>query len=388
MIAWTRGRIAVLGAALTLAAPLCSLPAEASRYSRYTGYQSYGRATARVIYAGASHYSHYRAAYRGGYASGGLQCVPFARENTGIELSGNAVNWWDNAAGVYERGARPEVGSILNFRATGRMHLGHVAVVSNVVNDRSVQIDHANWSGRGVVTRNVTVVDVSPSNDWSAVRVALGTGDFGSVYPTYGFIYDRPDKGTMLANAATGRTNVPVAQSVPITLAAAPVLNPAPLDLRPQGDRMAVLLAPQQDEEVAEATDDAGIHRTRRGANRAMPVVRYGQGDHLRMAHHGRTETPAVRHGRGDLEMSRFGRGMDRMFAGRMMGGQVLFMGHGPVRSMRESAYAPVGRGYTGMVRTAGAHAPQPERSQARAAAAHPVRGHADTGSHHRGRRS
>lgn len=387
MIAWTRGRIAVLGTALALAAPLCSLPAEASRYSRYAGYQSYSRATARVIYAGVSHYSHYRAAYRGGYALGGLQCVPFARENTGIELSGNAVNWWDNAAGVYERGARPEVGSILNFRATGRMHLGHVAVVSNVVNDRSVQIDHANWSGRGVVTRNVTVVDVSPSNDWSAVRVALGTGDFGSVYPTYGFIYDRPDKGTMLANAATGRTYAPAAQSAPITVAAAPVLNPAPLDLRPQGDRMAVLLAPQQDEEVAEATDDAGTYRTRRSA-RAMPVVRYGRGD-TRMARYGGMEMPALRHhGRGHMEMARFGRGMDRMFAGRMMGGQVLFIGHGPVRGLREPAFAPAGRGYTGMVRLTGARALQAEHGQARAAAVRPVHGHADTGSHRRGRRA
>lgn len=362
MSAWTRGRIAVLGAALALAAPLCSQPAEASRYSRYASYQSHGRATARVIYAGVGHYSHYRAAYRGGYASGWLQCVPFARENTGIELSGNAVNWWDNAAGVYERGARPEVGSILNFRATGRMHLGHVAVVSNVINDRSVQIDHANWSGRGVVTRNVTVVDVSPSNDWSAVRVALGSGDFGSVYPTYGFIYDRPDKGTMLANVATGRTNAPAAQSAPITVAAAAVLNPAPLDLRPQGDRMAVLLAPQQDEEVAEATDDAGTYRTRRSA-RAMPVMH---------------------HGRGDTRMARYG-GMDRMFAGRMMGGQVLFIGHGPVRGLREPAFAPAGRGYTGL---AGGRAPQAEHGQARAAAVRPVHGHADAGSHRRGRRN
>ncbi len=387
MTAWTRGRVAVLGTALALAAPLCSQSAEASRYSRYAGYQSYGRATARAIYAGVSHYSHYRSAYRGGYASGALQCVPFARENTGIELSGNAVNWWDNAAGVYERGARPEVGSILNFRATGRMHLGHVAVVSNVVNDRSVQIDHANWSGRGVVTRNVTVVDVSPSNDWSAVRVALGSGDFGSVYPTYGFIYDRPDKGTMLANAATGRTSAPAAQSAPITIAAAPVLNPAPLDLRPQSDRMAVLLAPQRDEEVAEATDDAGTYRTRRGAARAVPVVHYGRSA-MQTARYGRSSLPAFRHGRGDTEVARFGRGMDRMFAGRMMGGQVLFLGHGPVRSMREPAYAPAGRGYTGMVRATGAHAPQAERSQARAAAAHPVRGHAEAGSHRQGRRS
>jgi hypothetical protein len=33
------------------------------------------------------------------------------------------------------------------------------------------------------------------------VRVGLGRGgEFGSVYPTYGFIYDRPDRGVMVAN--------------------------------------------------------------------------------------------------------------------------------------------------------------------------------------------
>jgi surface antigen len=140
---------------------------------------------------------------RGG---GGISCVPFARAATGIALKGNAANWWDAAAGVYERGSQPEVGSVLNFRATGHMRLGHVAVVTNVLGEREVEIDHANWSGpgasKGGVSRGIRVQDVSPGNDWSAVRVALGhTGDYGSVYPTYGFIYDRPDNGHMVANA-------------------------------------------------------------------------------------------------------------------------------------------------------------------------------------------
>lgn len=141
--------------------------------------------------------------YAGRYSGGGgLQCVPFARAASGIELKGNAVNWWDAAAGVYERGSHPEPGSVLNFRANGSMRLGHVAVVRQVVNSREIEIDHANWawSGKGNVSRGVTVIDVSERNDWSAVRVALGhNGDFGSVYSTYGFIYDRPDSGTMVA---------------------------------------------------------------------------------------------------------------------------------------------------------------------------------------------
>jgi surface antigen len=147
-----------------------------------------------------------RYAHGGG---GGISCVPFARAASGIELKGNAANWWDAAAGVYERGSRPEAGSVLNFRATGHMRLGHVAVVTNVVGDREIEIDHANWWGpgatKGGVSRGIRVQDVSAGNDWTEVRVALGhSGDYGSTYPTYGFIYDRPDNGTMVANAKTG----------------------------------------------------------------------------------------------------------------------------------------------------------------------------------------
>ena len=225
-------------------------------------------------------YSRY-AASRGlvaryGSFGGGLQCVPFARENTGIELAGNASVWWSAAEGVYQRGARPEVGSILSFRANGRMRSGHVAVVSNVVNGRTIEIDHANWSGpgagRGRVTRDITVVDVSDSNDWTAVRVALGhTADFGSVYPTYGFIYDRPDKGTMVANSQTSP---------------APVLNAPPRDLRPASERYG---ATQEIEEVAEAADDTPL-RSRRGTSHTS--TRYGTRTHLVSAH-GRVTTAA-----------------------------------------------------------------------------------------------
>ncbi len=144
-----------------------------------------------------------KARYSGG---GGLQCVTFARAASGIELKGNAVNWWDAANGVYARGQAPEPGSVLNFRANGHMHLGHVAVVTQLVNAREIVIDHANWAGpgasKGGVSRAISVVDVSERNDWTAVRVALGhSGEFGSVYPTYGFIYDRPDNGMMATNS-------------------------------------------------------------------------------------------------------------------------------------------------------------------------------------------
>ncbi len=178
-----------------------------------------------------------------GHSGGGIQCVTFARADSGIELSGNASAWWDNAAGVYQRGARPEAGSVLNFRANGSMRLGHVAVVNQVVDSRTIEIDHANWGGpgavRGGISRDISVVDVSPNNDWSAVRVALGhSGEFGSIYPTYGFIYNRPDRGTMVA----ANDN-----SAPL-----PALNPAPRDLRSFAAREVAY------DEVAEAPDDAG----------------------------------------------------------------------------------------------------------------------------------
>lgn len=152
------------------------------------------------------HAAHPRARIR--TVSAALQCVPYARAESGIIIKGNAANWWDSAAGVYARGSRPEPGAVLNFRSTGHMRLGHVAVVTNVLSPREIEIDHANWTRfaatRGNVDLAMRVMDVSPQNDWTAVRVELGhTGQFGAVYPTYGFIYDRPDNGRMIANTLT-----------------------------------------------------------------------------------------------------------------------------------------------------------------------------------------
>src|SRR5690349_9131567 len=62
--------------------------------------------------------------------SGGLSCVPYVRQVTGMQVTGNGWEWWGNAAGSYARGHRPEPGSVLAFRSTGNMRYGHVAVVS------------------------------------------------------------------------------------------------------------------------------------------------------------------------------------------------------------------------------------------------------------------
>lgn len=165
----------------------------------------------------------------------GISCVPYARSVTGMAVSGNAWQWWNSSAGTYERGARPEAGSVLNFQATGRMRLGHVAVVSRVVNKREIEIDHANWAGGGIA-RGVAVIDVSDANDWTSVRVGLGgTGSFGSVYPTYGFIYNRGDHGTMIANTADVAQVAP--QLIQIAEAPAPRVARAVFDVSNAGGR-------------------------------------------------------------------------------------------------------------------------------------------------------
>ncbi len=124
-----------------------------------------------------------------------LQCVPYARQISGVEIFGNAKSWWGHAAGRYARGASPLIGAVLAFKPTRAMPIGHVATVSQIVSGREVLVSHSNWSlingRRGQIERNVRVVDVSDAGDWSKVRVwyaplqGLGT----SSYPLFGFIY-------------------------------------------------------------------------------------------------------------------------------------------------------------------------------------------------------
>lgn len=128
------------------------------------------------------------------------QCVPFARAASGIQIFGDAWSWWDQARGRYERGDVPKVGAVIVFARSSRLPLGHVAVVSHVVESRVVMLTHANWSRlhgeRGHAEQDVTLFDVSTRNDWSEVKVwfhdAEGLGS--TVYPVSGFIYGTPDR--------------------------------------------------------------------------------------------------------------------------------------------------------------------------------------------------
>jgi surface antigen len=119
------------------------------------------------------------------------QCVTYARQASGIQIHGNAKTWWGQAAGRYERGQTPRVGAVMALPGSGRMRLGHVAMVSGIVNDREVRLTHANWSRRGRVEKNVRAVDVSETGDWSRVKIWFASnGDLGTTsYPVSGFIY-------------------------------------------------------------------------------------------------------------------------------------------------------------------------------------------------------
>lgn len=81
------------------------------------------------------------------------------------------------------------------------MPLGHVAVVDTVIDDRRILLNHANWSGPGLIEEQALAVDVSPAGDWSGVRVwfapsnALGARE----NPTFGFIYPVSERPTQMA---------------------------------------------------------------------------------------------------------------------------------------------------------------------------------------------
>lgn len=127
--------------------------------------------------------------------AGVLQCAPFARQISGIELFGRAASWWAQAVGRYARGHQPRVGAVLTFAATRAMPAGHVAMVSEVLGAREVLLTHANWSYRGGIERNVRAIDVSPAGDWSQVRVWHGpTRGLGlRANPALGFIYPQAE---------------------------------------------------------------------------------------------------------------------------------------------------------------------------------------------------
>jgi surface antigen len=127
-----------------------------------------------------------------------LQCVPYARQRSGIALYGDAYTWWSKAAGRFERGATPKSGAVMVLSGYAGPNRAHVAVVRELVSAREIKVDHANWLDDGQIYLDDPVIDVSEDNSWSAVRVwNIRAGAWGGrVYPVQGFIGPGPDNGT------------------------------------------------------------------------------------------------------------------------------------------------------------------------------------------------
>jgi len=100
-----------------------------------------------------------------------IQCVPYARTRSGVALYGDAGTWWTQAEGSYLRSEKPTLGSVMVLTGYAGPGRAHVAVVNRMVSDREITVDHANWLDDGAIYRDDPVMDVSPENDWSEVRV-------------------------------------------------------------------------------------------------------------------------------------------------------------------------------------------------------------------------
>lgn len=147
-----------------------------------------------------------------------LQCVPYARQVSGVQIYGDAWTWWGQAEGRYARGFKPKVGAVMALKPHGNSRLGHVAAVSRIVNSRTILIRHSNWSPingrRGQIEDNVRAIDVSPGNDWSEVQIwyapiaSLG----GTHWPVTGFIYNKkPGKNeAAIRPESKGQSNDPI----------------------------------------------------------------------------------------------------------------------------------------------------------------------------------
>jgi hypothetical protein len=130
-----------------------------------------------------------------------LQCVPYARQISGVNLWGDAYTWWNKAAGKFERSSQPKSGAVMVLNGYAGPNRAHLAVVRDVVSNREIKVDHANWLDDGAIYVDDPVVDVSADNDWSQVRVwNIRAAAWGSrIYPVQGFIGPGPDTGEPVA---------------------------------------------------------------------------------------------------------------------------------------------------------------------------------------------
>lgn len=141
------------------------------------------------------------------------QCAPYAREHSQVKIFGDANTWWAQAANKFPRVQSPSSGAVMVLAGYAGPDHGHVAVVRNIISDREIRVDHANWLDDGSVYINDPVEDISAQNDWSAVRVwNIQTGNWGGrTYPVQGFILPQgaaPD-GAHAGAALVARADIP-----------------------------------------------------------------------------------------------------------------------------------------------------------------------------------
>lgn len=78
----------------------------------------------------------------GGYIIPGYNCVECVKRLTGRSQNGNAGQWMASSS-------TPSIGAVMIFYAgeQGASYAGHVAVISRIYPDGSVDVIHCNWSG-------------------------------------------------------------------------------------------------------------------------------------------------------------------------------------------------------------------------------------------------
>ncbi|HTT99282.1 MAG TPA: CHAP domain-containing protein [Rhizomicrobium sp.] len=129
-----------------------------------------------------------------------MQCVPFARAHSGVNIYGDAYTWWDKAgAANYPRTSSPSTGAVMVLAGYSTPEHAHVAVVRRIVSSREIRIDHANWLNNGAIFMDDPVADISPNNDWSRVLVwNVQTHAWGvHTYNVTGFIEPKSRSGSM-----------------------------------------------------------------------------------------------------------------------------------------------------------------------------------------------
>ena len=133
---------------------------------------------------------------RGWYASDHQECVPFVRDRSDIKLYGNAHSWWDQIP-KNQRSHTPAPGAIMVLSDSHKLHYGHLALVTQLINNREIEVTHTNWGSNSSTRRRVyemmRVRDSSTDNDWSeATFWNKDAGSFGFPYPVDGFIHPQP----------------------------------------------------------------------------------------------------------------------------------------------------------------------------------------------------